>query len=310
MTTENEETTYPLRAAARLTGLSAEVLRAWERRYGVVEPQRTAGGSRRYTAADLEKLRLLKAAVDAGHRIGRVAQMSPEELQACAEDIQPHDWARLDDILDTVDRLASNELRNMLALQMSTLGPSRFAREFAAPLLEEVGARWSRGELSIAHEHLLTSHLRSLLGAAMLPSAASIMGPRVIFATPPGELHELGLLMAALTALGAGADPLYLGAQVPAEEVLAVAQEIDASAVAVSIVNLDIATARSYLLALRSQLPSHTRLLVGGNAADDLEEIEHVDVLSGLERFEGRITLLGMPSSVPTPHAMRSEKTH
>jgi len=74
------ELTYPLRTVARLTGLSPEVLRAWERRYRVVTPARTPGGTRRYSAADLERLRLLKAAVDAGHRIGDVARLDVAEL--------------------------------------------------------------------------------------------------------------------------------------------------------------------------------------------------------------------------------------
>ena len=71
---EPVELTYPLRTATRLTGLSPEVLRARERRYGVVQPLRTSGGTRRYRAADLERLRLVKAAVDAGHRVGEVAK--------------------------------------------------------------------------------------------------------------------------------------------------------------------------------------------------------------------------------------------
>ena len=83
------EMTYPLRTAARLTGLSPELLRAWERRYGAVRPGRTPGGSRRYTAADLERLRLLKEAVDAGHRIGEIAVLPAAELQRRVETRQP-----------------------------------------------------------------------------------------------------------------------------------------------------------------------------------------------------------------------------
>ena len=77
---DDAETTYPLRAAARLTGLSPDLLRAWESRYGVVKPLRTAGGTRRYRASELERLRLVKAAVDAGDRISVVARLDPVEL--------------------------------------------------------------------------------------------------------------------------------------------------------------------------------------------------------------------------------------
>ena len=296
---ETQEATYPLRAAARLTGLSAELLRAWERRYGVVEPLRTSGGSRRYRAADLERLRLLKAAVDAGHRISSVAHLESDELRQFAEEAVPHDWAHLDEILEVVTRLASSELRQRLALQMSTLGPSRFAREIAAPLVAEVGARWSRGELDIAHEHLLSSHLRSLLGAAMLPTAASVMGPNIVFATPPNELHELGLLMAALTALGAGAEPIYLGIQLPVDDLVAVAEQTAADAVALSLVNIDADQAREYVRTAREELPGGTQLLIGGPAANAIEESAGVEHLSSLERFEQHVALLGLQTAAP-----------
>ena len=79
--TEPLELTYPLRTVARLTGLSPHVLRAWERRYEVVVPLRTEGGTRRYRSADLERLRLVKSAVDAGHRVGQIAQLGDAELK-------------------------------------------------------------------------------------------------------------------------------------------------------------------------------------------------------------------------------------
>ncbi len=292
--TDPAEPTYPLRAAARLTGLSPELLRAWERRYGVVEPLRSSGGSRRYTASDLERLRLLKAAVDAGHRIGSVADLETDELQRCAEHVLSHDWTHLDAILEAVDRLASSEIRHLLALQMSALGPARFAREFAAPLVEDVGARWARGEISIAHEHLLSSHLRSLLGAAMLPSAASVLGPRIVFATPPDELHELGLMMAALTALGAGADPIYLGAQLPHEELVAVSGQVDATAVALSVVSLEHAAARHYVQSVRASLDPARQVFLGGAGSERLTDVDGIVCLPQFERFEQRITLLGL----------------
>ena len=134
--TESEalELTYPLRAAARLTGLSPELLRAWERRYGVVEPMRTPGGTRRYTAADLERLRLVKAAVDAGQRIGDVASLDLEALKRHSTLADPpartSSWKRSLTALDQLDDAAAQRL---LSLQLSALGPVRFARDVAVP---------------------------------------------------------------------------------------------------------------------------------------------------------------------------------
>ena len=93
------EATYSVQTAARLTGLSPEVLRAWERRHAVVEPVRTPGGTRRYRAADLERLKLVKAAVDSGRRIGQVARLDLAELRRSASPETPEAAEHLAEIL-------------------------------------------------------------------------------------------------------------------------------------------------------------------------------------------------------------------
>ncbi len=125
------ELTYPLKAAARLTGLSPELIRAWERRYGVVTPIRTPGGTRRYRATDLEHLILVKAAVDRGHRIGEVARLDPAELERGAAASPMPSSGQLQEILSALERLDGAEAQRLLSLQLSVLGPARFAREFA-----------------------------------------------------------------------------------------------------------------------------------------------------------------------------------
>ena len=224
------ETTYPLGTATRLTGLSAEVLRAWERRYGAVQPPRTPGGTRRYRAQDLERLRLLKAAVDAGHRISEVAQLEDAELVQRANLNRETSNQHLEQTLAALKQLNSTESQRLLASQLSALGPVRFATDFALPLVREIGERWAAGHMSIAAEHLASGLLRSMLGSALQPNALSLMGPRIVFATPNGERHELGLQMAALTAMGAGANPVYLGAEVPVEDLLGAVESTGAAA--------------------------------------------------------------------------------
>ena len=291
---EAVELTYPLRAAARLTGLSPEVLRAWERRYGVVEPVRTPGGTRRYSAADLERLRLVKAAVDAGHRIGQVARLDAEELKRRAAVPGEPAGDRLEAVLSALDQLEAARVHRLLSLQLSALGPVHFAREFALPLLREVGERWSRGEMSIASEHLATGVLSALLGAALLPTAASQLGPRILLATPSGERHELGLQMVALTALGAGADPIYLGAELPVEDLLSAAESAGASAVALSVVTLPPAQAARAIAAVRGGLASGVHVWLGGAGAANLELPAGVERIADLEELERRVELLGL----------------
>ena len=289
------EMTYPLRAASRITGLSAELLRAWERRYRVVVPMRTPGGTRRYRAADLERLRLVKAAVDAGHRIGRVAEMSEDELRQAAQpqSVLPQNQAHTEEILNALERLDSLETHRLLSFQLSALGPVRFARQIAKPLVHEIGERWSRGEISIASEHMATAVLRSMFGAALQPSAANVLGPRIVFATPPGEDHELGLQMAALTAMGAGAQAIYLGADLPADELTRAVERTRAVGVGLSLVTIDRNEAERFLGEIARVLPPSVHVWVGGRFSPQVSCPPHFEQLESLEDFERRIALVG-----------------
>ena len=284
--------TYPLRAAARLTGLSPAVLRAWERRYGVVEPLRTPGGARRYRASDLERLRLVKAAVDAGHRIGRIASLDARELEELGGGEAPAAGDRIAEIIGAAERLDGSEAQRLLSLQLSALGPVRFAREFALPLVREIGELWSQGRLEIASEHLATAILRSLLGSALQSTAASARGPRVLVATPSGEAHEIGSLVAALTALGAGADVVFLGADVPAEDLIRAVERSRAAALALGIVTLSAARASQTLRAVRGGIAADVPVWIGGAGALALDEIPGVERIESLESLEQRVALL------------------
>jgi DNA-binding transcriptional MerR regulator len=285
--------TYPLRTAARLTGLSPELIRAWERRYGVVQPLRTPGGTRRYSAAELDRLRLVKAAVDAGHRIGQVAHLDLEQLRRRTARAEAHPSGHLEETLAALDQLEGADAQRLLSVQLSALGPARFAREVALPLVREIGERWEDGRMAIASEHLATGMLRSLLGSALQPTAASVLGPRIVFATPTGERHELGLLMAALTALGAGANPVYLGVELAVDELLSAVEGAGAAALGLSLVTIPAAQAARIVASLRSGLPDEVHLWLGGSGAGGVAVPDAVEIIETLEEFEQRVALLG-----------------
>lgn len=291
------ELTYPLRSASRLTGLSPELLRAWERRYGVVEPLRTPGGTRRYRASDLERLRLLKGAIESGHRIGTLAGLSNEELEQLASPAEAGPPNRLDDILAALDELDGAEAQRLLGLQLSALGAIRFAREIAIPLVHEIGERWVGQRMRIASEHLATAVLRSMLGSALQPSASALRGARIVFATLAGERHELGVLMAALSSMGAGANPIYLGPEVPVEDLLHAVQRADAAALALSLVAAPASEVAGPLAALRAGLPAEVHLWVGGAGAASLPLPPGVERIESFEQLEQRVGLLDFESS-------------
>lgn len=284
--------TYALGAVCKLTGLSPDVIRAWERRHAAVQPSRTPGGTRRYGEADVRRLLLLAEATRAGHTIGSLAPLSDEQLAGLIEPRDGPDVSQIRAAIDALDRLDAGSLEDIASRQLIALGAARFAREFAMPLLEEVGELWASQKLCVASEHLGTQVLRSLMGASLRPSQVSRRGPTVLFCTPPGELHELGVLAAALVALGAGCNALYFGSQLPADEVTGAARRSGAAAVAASVVTLDAELARGWIRELRGELPARITLWVGGSGARDLELPTGVAAIPSFDDLERRATLL------------------
>jgi methanogenic corrinoid protein MtbC1 len=265
----------------------------------VVKPLRTAGGTRRYRAADLERLRLVKAAVDAGDRIGVVARLDPAELARRAARTEKPSQAGLTPILSALERLDAEEAQRLLALQLSAMGPVSFAREFALPLACEIGERWATRKMGIASEHLATSVLRSMLGSALTPTAASRLGPTIVFATPTGERHELGLQSAALTALGAGANPIYLGTELPVEDLLGAVADTGAAVLALSLVTIPSETAEQVIADIRDDLPDDICLWIGGAGATEIKTSKGIEQFRSLEELEKRVTLLGFERPGP-----------
>lgn len=289
----SDEITYPLGAVARLTGLSPDVLRAWERRYDVVEPLRTPGGTRRYRASDVERLRLVKAVVDAGHRIGQVAGLDSAELERRVER-RTTAKGSVDEAVRAIDRLDAAEVERLTALQLAALGPVSFAREFAVPFLREIGSRWESGHTCVASEHLASGILRSLLGASLRPSVMSASAPPILFCTPPRERHELGLLIAALVAAGAGGNPLYLGPDLPLDEIAQAATRVNAGAVALGIVALQPDEAATAVRSLREQLGPEIELWIGGPGGADLELPPRADRIGSIDLLEDRVPLVAL----------------
>jgi MerR family transcriptional regulator, light-induced transcriptional regulator len=286
-----EEATYPLRVAIRMTGLSAERLRAWELRYGAVAPQRTPGGSRRYRESDLERLRLLRAIVDAGRRIGDVADLDETGLRACLAEA---DGSPDPDDADAglwwdLACLDAERVRRALEAKQAALGALAFAQRFAMPFLCEVGRRWEAGRLSIAAEHLASSLLMSMIGESLRSLPPSDSAIPIVFATPAGERHEIGLFIAALTAAHAGADPIYLGADIPEADLVASLQRSRALVLTLGIVSLPTSEAEAAVRRLRQQIPARVEIWMGGSGMPRCRPIPGVERITNLEQLATRV---------------------
>ena len=278
-------TGHPMQIVIRRTGLTPDVLRVWERRYGVVKPKRTAGNRRVYSDADLDRLLLLAAATRSGRGIGQVARLPLESLRALVRGDQESavaargagalppastadaaSWVQV--ALLAVTALEAVALEDTLTRSALALGPGAFLRQVASPLLHDVGERWREGSLRIAHEHLSTAVVRSALDALRRLPADAAAAPVLVAAMPAGQQHEFGALMAAIEAEAAGYRVLCLGPSLPAEEIAVAALAVGARVVALSLIYPpDDARLADELIRLRRHLGPGPVFVAGGGAA-------------------------------------------
>lgn len=292
-----------MRVVLRRTGLSPDLLRAWERRYGVVSPGRTGGRQRLYSEADVERLALLRRTTLYGHAISQIAELSNEELERLLAttpvEERPGPPASGDEAVAAVTRsleaigwMEGATLDAVLRQAALSLGPLRFAEAVLAPLVREVGERWHRGELRIVQEHLATSVIAGVVGSLMAFSRAAPGGPTLVSATTSGQQHELGAMMAAVIAGSLGWKPVFLGADLPGEEIALAADRLEARAVALSLVfPIEDPAIERDLTALATAGAGKIAIYAGGPTADHhhalLERlgIRRLDSLTALARL-------------------------
>ncbi len=292
---------YPIRAVSRLTGISLDTLRAWERRYKVVTPERTDRG-RLYSDAEIQRLLLLRDAVSRGHAIGQVATLSNEELkelsQRSAEVARgshtpdPPDQGPLAQLLRAIeiyDAAAANEEIGKLAALMPATG---LVTQIALPLMRVVGERWHRGTMTIAHEHLASAILRNLFGSLLRLYKPLEPVVKIVLATLSGEHHEFGILAAAMLAAPLGLEPIYLGANLPSADVLAAAEKSGARVIVIGLIDQSpYSQGLRELAALASTTPPDIELWLGGRSlADQPEPIRRrVTAIENFEALEHRL---------------------
>ena len=266
---------FTIGAVSRRTVLSAHVLRAWERRYGVVIPTRTEGGDRLYSAADVQRLSLLARAAAAGHPISRLAALPPESLAALVEEgeaARPADGAAstrdadgmTSECLAAVEAMDGHRINAVLTQAVVTLGVAGFG-EWIKVILRQVGELWEDGEICPAHEHLLSSNVQRVLGWLLLTVPVAAAAPGLVVSTPEGHRHELAALLAAVEAATAGWRVTYLGPDLSPDDIARSVRATGSMAVALSVVRrAGPQELVSTVERLRQRLPDGVPLLLGG----------------------------------------------
>jgi len=286
------------------TGLSVHTIRVWERRYGAVRPVRAANNRRLYSEQDVERLGLLRQATAAGHAIGQIARAPLPELRRLVKESTSSKPLRrsarkseVEDLVPTLtsDALAAIETFDAIALDALfdraavELGSPGVLQKFVAPLAERVGESWRDGAFKIAHEHFATEHISDFLSKFARPYSENVTASHLVVATPTGQLHELGAIIAAAAARSHGWRTTYLGAGLPIHELAGAVRNLQPRAVALSLVfpPNDAELAKD-LKKLRKLLPKECALLVGGRSAAgyraELRQIKaiHVESLEAL----------------------------
>lgn len=282
MTVNVKAAKYPIRAVSRLTGVQIDTLRVWERRYGVVTPVRDGRG-RMYTDADVERLRLLRGALDRGHSIGRLARLGNAELRdlcaaaaagaevrqvpaAGAGTLPAIDTTALDLALRTFDTVGLDQEISRLA---SAVRPLDLLQHVIMPLLVRVGDDWHAGRAGVAQAHLISGAVRSILGSLLRLYTLPNPQARLVFATLSGDRHELGILGAAMLAACGGLGVAYFGPDLPARDIVQSSKLGDVQVVVLGMTPSPVGAAskRSLRTVIR-QLDPNVELWVGGRGAE------------------------------------------
>ena len=235
-----EDALYPIRTVCAITGVNPVTLRAWERRYDLLQPRRTPKGHRLYTKAQIETIRRVVALLGQGIAISQVKPLLAEASSATRPMATEGDnagdlWAtRNEQVLDAISHFDTPSLDQIYSDTLSLYPVDTVTRHMTIPVLETLGSRWRVNRTGIAEEHFFNAYLRNKLGARCLHRSASGDGALLLAACLPAEQHETGLLLFSLSAIAHGFRLIYLGANMPLEELPLVVERSEADAIVLS----------------------------------------------------------------------------
>ena len=284
-----KEPKFTIAAVERDVGLSKDVLRVWERRYGFPVPDRDSNDERLYPAWQVLRLRLIKRLMDRGHRPGRLVTASVNELEVLAA--SSHGTTtdansgsdELDKLFVLIRQHKAAAYLQAMQQRLARQGLRLFVHDTVAPLTVRVGLAWEQGRLQVFEEHLFTELTARVLRQAI----ATVPGgsePRVLLTTLPKEPHAMGLLMVEAVISLEGARCISLGTQMPLLEIVdaVAAHQVDVVALSFSAA-FPARQVPALLEQLRAALPGTTELWAGGAGVHKLAAPEGVVCMASLD---------------------------
>ena len=294
--------THRIHRVAKLTGLSKDVVRVWERRYGLVKPLRSANRYREYTDEDVSLLRFLKEELDRGHTIGALALEGRDSLLQrmrahsvpTPQTLTPHENL-LDELVSHLEPLDKSRFEQKLNGAIAVIPFEEAVQRILLPLQRRVGELWHEGRLNVAVEHYVTKLMQQKLFSVMNQLPVNEFGPRVLITCPEGEFHEIGAQAVAYLAATRGCHVYYLGPNLPASDLLQLCERIKPDLVLLSVTEVKSDAMARQLVDKLDSLSQQWPLAVGGQGARAIEPLlrtSKIELLDDLTALHSRLMIL------------------
>ncbi len=294
--------THRIHRVAKLTGLSKDVIRIWERRYGLVVPSRSSNRYREYSDEEVALLRFLKAQMEQGATIGALAEEGRDSLVArmhvatpvSAEEQKPHERL-LDDLVGLLDPLDKAGFERKLNGAAAVIPFEEAVQRILLPLQRRIGELWHQGRITVAVEHYVTKIAQQKLFSVMNQLPVNEFGPRVLIACPEGETHEIGAQAVAYLAATRGCHVYYLGPNLPSSALVDFCDRIHPDLVLLSLTEIKSDTEARQLLKELAPLSARWAVAVGGQGAcaiGDLLRDTKIELLEDLTALHSRLMML------------------
>ena len=297
---------YRIHRFSKLTGLSAHVIRAWEKRYDLVSPTRGKNRYRQYTDEDVTFFRYLKGEVDKGHSIGALAELGREELLKRSKvasvespQVEPPAEQLVFELTTAIQEHEINVFERKLNGALAVIPFEEALKRFLFPLLERVGDLWHEGKISVAQEHYVSNLVKQKVFSAMNQLRVVENGPKVVVACPQNEMHEIGAMTVAYLCASRGCRTHYLGLRMPIDELADYCKAIRPAIIffSITLVPSD-EEAECLASALASQLSPICPVGIGGQGVighEPVFEKEKISVFQTLRDVEIRLLTLTSP---------------
>ena len=294
--------THRIHRVAKLTGLSKDVIRVWERRHGLVKPSRSSNRYREYSDEEVALLRFVKAQMEQGATIGALAEEGRDSLvvrmrvvtPVSVEEQQPHDRL-LDELIGSLDPIDKAGFERRLNGAVAVIPFEEALQRILLPLQRRVGERWHQGQLNIAVEHYVTKLIQQKMFSVMSQLPVNEFGPRVLIGCPEGESHEIGAQAVAYIAATRGCHVYYLGPNLPSADLLAFCDRIKPDLVLLSITEAKSDDEARQQLKELAVVSAHWPVAVGGLGARAMEHLlptSKIELLDDLTSLQSRLMIL------------------